>query len=120
VEQGRPLEQRAAAAALCEPRLLSEERHSVQVLRILDEITAAIRNVEDRRQDEFRILRKGLGYCWSVAVASLPARGKELMEKWFSTGDSDMLWIMRENLRKKRLARADEEWVARCKARLGM
>ena len=39
---GNPLEQRAAAAALCEPRLLTRPEHAAAVLRILDEITASI------------------------------------------------------------------------------
>jgi hypothetical protein len=33
------------------------------------------------------------------------------MEKWFSVGDSDIRWIMNQNLRKKRLDRADPEWT---------
>ena len=36
---GNPWEQRAAAAALCEPRLLKNPEHAATVLRILDEIT---------------------------------------------------------------------------------
>ena len=38
---GNPWEQRAAAAALCEPRLLKQPEHAAAVLRILDEITAS-------------------------------------------------------------------------------
>jgi hypothetical protein len=116
---GNPLEQRAAAAALCEPRLLREERHAVQVLRILDRITASIHGFEERKSDEFKALRKGLGYCWSVAVAALPKEGKPAMERWLSSGDPDVRWIMRENLKKDRLARMDAEWVERWIAKLG-
>jgi hypothetical protein len=110
--QGTPMEQRAAAAALCEPRLLKEKEQVVRVLRILDKITASIRRVEDRRSDEFQALRKGLGYCWSVAVVALPEEGKATMAKWFASDDRDIRWIMRENLRKNRLARMDAAWVA--------
>jgi hypothetical protein len=53
-----------------------------------------------------------------VAVAALPEEGKPLMEKWFSSDDSDVLWIMRENLKKKRLERVDGEWVQQWKSRL--
>jgi hypothetical protein len=63
-------------------------------------------------------LRKGLGYCWSVAVAASPEEGKRMMERWFSSDDKDVLWVMKENLRKKRLARMDAEWVEEGKARL--
>ena len=79
---GNPLEQRAAAAALCEPRLLRQPEHAAAVLKILDEITASIGQVTDRKSDAFKTLRQGLGYCWSVAVAALPGAGKPLMEKW--------------------------------------
>ena len=73
---GNPLEQRAAAAALCEPRLLRRPEHAAAVLTILDEITASIPQLTDRKSDAFKTLRQGLGYCWSVAVAALPDDGQ--------------------------------------------
>jgi hypothetical protein len=108
---GNALEQRAAAAALCEPRLVGEPAHARQVLKILDQITAAVSAREDRRSDEFVALRKGLSYCWSVAVAALPEEGKPAMEKWLASEDRDICGIMRENLKKDRLARMDRAWV---------
>jgi hypothetical protein len=111
--RGEPLEQRAAAAALCEPRLLGVPEHARQVLEYLDRITETITARAERRGDEFIALRKGLGYCWSVAVAALPEEGKPIMEKWLACDDRDVRWIMRENLKKERLARLDREWVAR-------
>jgi hypothetical protein len=116
--RGNLLEQRAAAAALCEPRLLRRKEQVVQVLHILDEITASIRQVGDRKRDEFQALRKGMGYCWSVAVAALPEEGKAAMEKWFAADDRDIRWIMKENLKKNRLARMDAAWVEGSKERL--
>ena len=35
-----------------------------------------------------------------------------------ASGDRDLLWIARENLRKKRLERVDQRWVAALRARL--
>ena len=113
---GNPLEQRAAAAALCEPRLLKQPEHAAAVLRILDEITASIALVTDRKGDAFKTLRQGLGYCWSVAFAALPGEGKPLMEKWLDSHDPDVRWIMRENLKKNRLVRMDAAWVAQWRA----
>ena len=118
--KGNLLEKRAAATALCEPKLLREEKHIERVLQILDEITASIQSVEDRKSDEFKVLRKGLGYCWSVAVVAVPEEGKKMMERWFSSDDKAVLWVMKQNLRKKRLTRMDAEWVDRWKIRLGM
>lgn len=116
--EGNFLEQRAAAAALCEPRLLGQPDQVEKVLQVLDRITASVRRVEARGDGAFRTLRKGLGYCWSVAVAAYPERGKGMMERWFSSSDADVLWIMRQNLNKKRMARMDAEWVERWKRRL--
>jgi hypothetical protein len=111
--QGTPLEQRAAAAAVCEPRLLAEAGHARAALQLLDEITAGIAQITDRRSEAFRVLRKGLGYCWSVAVAALPDEGRPLMEKWLLVSDADIAWIMQQNLKKARLERMDATWVRR-------
>ena len=111
--QGERLEQRAAAAALCEPALLREAEHARRVLDVLDTITASIAEAGDRRSDEFRALRKALGYCWSVAIVALPEAGLPRMEAWFSSPDPDVQWMLRQNLKKKRLARLDAAWVAR-------
>lgn len=115
---GNLLEKRAAAAALCEPRLLKNPAQVEQVLTILDSITTAIPYVKDRKAEDFQALRKGLGYCWSVAVCALPDMGKRLMEKWFANTDKDIRWIMRENLRKDRLKRMDAAWVSMWSDRL--
>jgi len=76
-------------------------------LQVLDHVTTSVSAAPNRRAADFLALRKGLGYCWSVAVSSLPAEGKPLMEKWFAESDNDVRWIMRENLKKKRLSRMD-------------
>ena len=115
---GNLLEKRAAVAALCEPRLLRERKHVERVLAILVDVTASIAHVQDRKSDEFIALKKGLGYCWSVAVAALPDTGKKKMEKWFARDDHDIRWIMRENLKKDRLRRMDSSWVTKWQARL--
>ncbi|MBN2002465.1 MAG: hypothetical protein JXA21_03840 [Anaerolineae bacterium] len=109
---GNPYEQRAAAAGTCEPSLLHDPQKVAQVLRILDDITASIVHIADRRSDAFTALRKGLSFCWSVAVCASPEAGKPLMERWLASDDKDIRWIMKENLKKNRLARIDAEWVA--------
>jgi len=116
--RGSPLEQRAAAAAVCEPRLLRTAAHARRTLRLLDAITSSIQRAKDRRSDPFLVLRQGLGYCWSVAVAALPAEGKASMEKWLVVTDPDVRWIMKENLKKNRLMRMDPAWTKRWTARV--
>jgi 3-methyladenine DNA glycosylase AlkC len=116
--EGNFLEMRAAAASLCEPRLLKQKECAKQTLALLDQITASILSANDRKTDEFRALKKGMGYCWSVAVAANPAAGMPLMEHWFSATDKDIRWIMRENLKKKRLERMNAEWVRHSRRQL--
>jgi len=118
--EGYLLERRAAAAALCEPGLLRDPAHAESVLQILDAITASFWHIEDRRSDEFKTLRKALGYCWSVAVVALPEIGKAMMERWFECDDRDVRWVMKENLKKNRLARMDAGWVANSTKKLEM
>ena len=109
--QGNWLEKRAAAAGLCEPRLLTRPQHAQRVLQLLDDITTSVAAADDRKNDDFKTLRQALGYCWSVVVAALPTEGKAAMEKWVPAADSDVAWIMKENLEKKRLQRIDPAWV---------
>src|SRR5689334_3858670 len=59
-----PYVQRAAVAALCEPALLRNQAHAVEVLVILDHVTRSLGAVKDRRREDFRVLRQALGYCW--------------------------------------------------------
>jgi len=114
---GTWLEMRAVAAGLAEPVLLQEEKHILRVLAILEQITTAVENAQER-DDDFKILRQGLGYCWSVVVAALPAQGKQAMERWLSSTDKDVRWIMKENLKKKRLERMDKDWVSIWKSKM--
>ena len=117
--EGKLLERRAVVAALCEPRLLKESENAARVLRLLEQITTSLLEIPDRKGVKFDALRKTLGYGWSVATVALPEEGKRLMEKWFGSADKDIRWIMRENLRKSRLARLDAEWVAKWVTSLG-
>ena len=117
--RGSLLEKRAAAAAVCEPRLLGQKEHVGRVLQLLDAITASLAKVAERRSDDFRVLRQALGYCWSVAVAAWPEKGQPMMESWLASSDRDVRWVMKENLRKERLKRLDAAWVARWQAQLG-
>jgi hypothetical protein len=110
--------QRAAAAAICEPALLDDPDAGEAVLQILDSITGSSEAATDRDTYAYGILRRALGYCWSVAAAAAPGAGLPAMERWFDSDDPDVRWIMRENLRKARLERVAPEWVARWREEL--
>jgi hypothetical protein len=60
---GTLLERRAAACALCHPDLLKDQPYTERTIRLLSEITETILEEPDRRSDEFKALRKGMGYC---------------------------------------------------------
>ena len=127
---GNWLEMRAAAAGLAEPALLREDEHVLRALEILDRITNAVELAQEcddpvssrknimKRDADFKTLCKGLSYCWSVVVAALPLQGKQFMERWLSSTDKDVRWIMKENLKKKRLERMDKDWVEASLARV--
>jgi hypothetical protein len=99
-----PFVQRAAAAGLCEPDLLTQSSYAVHVLAILDRITSSLAASTDRRNDEFKALRQALGYCWSVAAAAAPDNAKPYFEKWMRSNDKDVAWVMKSNLGKARVA----------------
>ena len=108
---GTFLEQRAVAAGLSHPSLLKPEKNALRVLAILDRITRSSLAVTSRKNEDFRTLRQGLGYCWSVAIAACPDAGKPVFEKLADLKDPDILWIIKENLKKNRLAKMDKQWV---------
>ncbi len=116
---GNWYEKRAAAAALCEPRLLKSASAARSTLQLLDRITGSMQRVEDRSDEAFRTLRQGMAYCWSVAVAASPTEGKKLLEKWLKTEDPDIRWMLKQNLGKSRLMRMDPKWVKASLKRLG-
>lgn len=58
-----------------------------------------------RHDSPVRVLRKALGYCWSVAVAADPSRGLPRFQALAGSTDPDVVWIVRENRKKARLAR---------------
>lgn len=101
-----PLVQRAAAVAICEPRLLRTAegaRIAVEVCqRTTDHLTAL--SAQDRKAPAARTLRKSLGYCWSVAVAADPGAGLPVFAA-LDTSDPDLAWIVTQNRRKKRLSK---------------
>lgn len=118
--QGNLLERRAVVAALCEPKLLKDSIVVSRVQDLLEQITLDLLDVTNRKDDNFKTLRKTLGYGWSVAVVAGHEKGKRLMEKWFSNEDKDIRWIMKENLRKDRLNKMDKDWTAKWKQVLGV
>ena len=103
--------QRAVVAGLCEPALLKNNEDAVAVLAILDHITRSLAAATDRRKEGFRILRQALGYGWSVAAAAAPQNSKPYLEKWLTSTDGDVAWVMQSNLGKARMAGLSQDLV---------
>ena len=121
---GSLLERRAAGAAVCEPALLTDPARVEAALAVSRRRPPdSRRDSAERRSYEYKALRKGLGYCWSVAVAAAPETARPAFEalvaRAAASDDRDLLWVARENLRKRRLERLHSDWVAALRARLG-
>ncbi|GCE25337.1 hypothetical protein KDA_08210 [Dictyobacter alpinus] len=105
------LQQRAAVAALAEPRLLYTPElaeNALQLQRIVFEHMAHI-PMPERKCEDFRTLRRALGYTLSVVAAALPEKSFAFMCECALWNDGDINWILRENLKKKRLAKFSHE-----------
>jgi hypothetical protein len=104
---GDYLQQRAAIAAVAEPALLNTPDIIRGALDIQHVVMERLHKVPaaDRKGEDFRALRKALGYTLSVVTAATPEDGFALMQICAGWSDADVVWILRENLKKKRLAK---------------
>lgn len=105
VADGDPLEMRAAAAAVAHPPFLSDHAMAADALALHQDIFDRFPGIVDRRSEPFRVLRKGLAFTLSVVTAAVPDQGFAMMDRLVVTRDSDVVWIVRENLKKKRLVK---------------
>jgi hypothetical protein len=103
--KGSLLEMQAAAAGVAEPSILEDAEIAARALHIHETIIGRIPGVDDRGDRSFRVLRKGLGYTLSVVVHARPEEGFALMGRLISSGDPDVLWIVKQNLKKNRLSK---------------
>ncbi|NDJ74962.1 MAG: hypothetical protein GYB65_01775 [Chloroflexi bacterium] len=106
-----PLQWRALVAGVAEPDLLQPDTasgttHTLDALDLHYRALAYLRRLrpETRRTDPVRTLRKALGYTVSVVVTAAPEAGFAQMRAWAAWDDPDVTWVIRENLKKKRLA----------------
>lgn len=104
VEVNDPLLLRAVVAGVAEPRLLRNDDVARSALGLHRRIFERLSEL-DREGDDFKALRKSLGYSLSVVVASSSREGFALMNELARNKDHDVIWIVRENLTKKRLAK---------------
>jgi len=103
IRDARLLELRAAAAAVAEPALLKDQAVAKAALQLNQEIIQKLMKVEDRKSEDFRVLRKALGYTLSVVIVPLSQKGFEYLKQLIKINDPDINWIIKENLKKNRL-----------------
>jgi len=105
--QGNYFQQRAAIAAIAEPALLYSPEIVQAALSIQRVVLERLHSAPaaDRKREDFRALRQTQGYALSVITAVVPEKGFALMRNCATWGDADITWILRENLKKKRLAK---------------
>jgi len=106
-QTGNYLQQRATVAAIAEPPLLYKTeivKTALDIQRIVLE-RLRVAPVYDRKTEDLRTLRKTLGYTVSVVTAATPEQGFALMRECASWKDADITWVLKENLKKKRLAK---------------
>ncbi len=107
-----PYVRRAAAAGLCESRLLKDARHARLAVNLVYEITSRISREKERKTDAFRALRQALGYCVSVAAAADPELGRTVFDELLTSDDPDVRWIVKSNLGKSRMSALGADWLA--------
>ena len=105
IGEGDWLEMRAIAATVADPSLLENEEMAIWALSLHRKILGQVLETQDRKSEEFKTMRKALGYTLSVVVRALPREGFEFMAQLIDTQDDDVKWILKENLKKKRLER---------------
>ena len=99
-----PLVERAAIAAICEPRLLRDPRAAAAAIDACSRATRNLVSTQERTTPDARTLRQALGYCWSVAVAADPEAGLPRFRE-LDVADPDIAWIVDQNIKKKRLSK---------------
>jgi hypothetical protein len=108
VEANDPLVLRAVVAGVAEPRLFRNGEVTRSAMRLHRRVFERIPGL-DHEADDFKSLKKSLGYSLSVVVAYSPKEGFALMEELARSKDRNVSWIVRENLTKKRLMKYSHE-----------
>ena len=96
---------RAVAAGVADPPLLADPVLAVAALHLHEAVLGRFVTAPDRKDAGWRVLRQGLGYTLSVAVAAAPEAGFELLRRLALVPDRDLARVLRSNLGKNRLAR---------------
>ncbi len=103
VEGNDWLAMRAVAAGVAEPALMKDHFVAERGLDLHRKMLSYEVSAEERKGEDFRVLRQALGYSLSVVVKELPKEGFGYLRLLAEGGDPDLRWIVKENLKKDRL-----------------
>lgn len=107
----RAYQWRGIVAGVAEPSLLTDSARALDALDLHYGALSYLRRLPPavRRSDPVLTLRQALGYSVSVVVVAVPEAGFSQMQTWTRWDDPDINWVIRENLKKKRLDRWPEQ-----------
>jgi len=94
---------RAVATGLANPSFLGDKEHAQKALRLHELIFDQIIRASYQNSEELIALRKGLGYSLSVVVQAIPEEGFKFMDKFTRSENKNIIWILKQNLKKNRL-----------------
>jgi len=98
---------RAIAAGMAESlaihSIMKDKSFANEGLKFHKQIFHYIQESNERSSEEFKILRKGLGFTLSLVVQAIPDKGFECIKNLIRTKDTEILWIIRSNLKKNKL-----------------
>jgi len=115
VETDNWLVMRAVAAGVAEPSLLKDAQTAESAFELHKKIFTRVAAAKERKSSVFKTLKQGLGYSLSVVTCAVPGEGFEYMRQLAETQDADILWIVKENLKKNRLLKNFPEEVVAIK-----
>lgn len=98
---------RGALAGLTIIKYLEIGKYATQFLQLCDKVMLWLNSKKDLdiKDEDFKVLQKGLNYVISVGVASLPELGFSLMEKWKQLKNPIITKIIMQNCSKARLVK---------------
>lgn len=102
---------RCLIAGLCEPKNLKNKNILDSAFNYLNKFTEEFSSYSNKLTEDQKILRKALAYAWSVAIVEDVEQGKSLFAKFVDYNNKNILWIVKNNLKKNRLKKMDEVWV---------
>jgi len=98
------LQARAAVAGVAEPPILRKSPAlSEAAMDLHKKAITRFAGAKDRGSEEFKVLRQALGFTLSVVVAEVGDSGFSYLRSLADSGDKDLLWVVKENLKKDRL-----------------